>query len=70
VGIPGEVSVTGFDNTADQPLTSIAFDRLAMGRRAVEIIASSEPGKPPQKLIKEVFPVELCVRGSTARARL
>ena len=73
--VPRDFSVVGFDDTAHlysfrPALTSIAFDRVAMGRRAVEILDSqSEDGASIANASREVFPVELKVHESTAPPR-
>ena len=78
IDVPRDVSVTGFDDVSlgyglEPPLTSISFDRHAMGRRIVgvfyELLAriQEQPADNPLPLYHEVFPVELVVRGSTRR---
>lgn len=64
--VPDDVSVTGFDdislNQHFMPaITSIAFDRVAMGRRAVEILNESET----KSARHESTPVELAIHDST-----
>lgn len=74
--VPRDISVTGFDDVSpdyqfEPTLTSVSFDRHAMGRRAVsvfyellETINRNDPDSPlPQH--HEVFPVELVAREST-----
>ena len=68
--VPEDVSVVGFDDIsieygARPPITSVAFDREAMGRRAVQMLCDGETGEA----VQEVFPVELVVRGSTRKAK-
>jgi len=65
IDVPGRLSVTGFDDTSvsdgsDMPITSIAYDRTAMGRVAVGMLF--EESRKPRR---EVFPVTLVERGST-----
>ncbi len=65
IDVPGQLSVTGFDDTSARegfrlPITSIAFDRTAMGRAAVRMLL--EESRKPRR---EVFPVTLVDRGST-----
>jgi LacI family transcriptional regulator len=65
--VPQDVSVAGFDDISTQQhfvpaLTSVAFDREAMGRRAVEVLRAADASK---KARHEVVPVELVVRDST-----
>ncbi|MEW9804410.1 LacI family DNA-binding transcriptional regulator [Mesorhizobium marinum] len=66
IHVPGTVSVTGFDGTAESarttpPLTTVAQDIVGKGRMAAEMILANAP---PRQV---VMPVELVVRGSTAR---
>jgi DNA-binding LacI/PurR family transcriptional regulator len=66
ISVPGEVSVVGFDGVAaaarsDPPLTTIAQPIAEIGRRAVAAIL--ERG---HEVWRELLPVELVVRGSTA----
>lgn len=68
VDVPGHVSVTGFDGTAESartspPLTTVAHDIVGKGRMAAELVLSNGP---PRQV---VMPVELVVRGSTAKPR-
>ena len=68
VDVPGHVSVTGFDGTAESarttpPLTTIAHDIVGKGRLAAEMVLANGP---PRQV---VVPVELVVRGSTGRPR-
>ena len=71
--VPQDVSVVGFDDISqghhfEPALTSIAYDRHAMGRRAVELMCDladkrSESGtESPQPPLVEVCPVHLSVR--------
>ena len=74
--VPGDVSVAGFDDVSPQypgavKVTSIAFDRLAMGKRAVAVIddgrgAQAREGHKPPGRAGDCFPVQLMVRDSTA----
>ncbi len=66
ISVPEMVSVVGYDGVpeaavANPPLTTISQPIRALGRRAVEIIA--ERGA---EVRREVLPVELVVRASTA----
>jgi DNA-binding LacI/PurR family transcriptional regulator len=68
VDVPGRVSVTGFDGTAESarttpPLTTVAQDIVGKGRLAAEMVLANEA---PRQV---VLPVELVVRGSTAAPR-
>lgn len=65
IGVPGEVSVIGFDNAPHSeitypPLTSVAHPKAAIARWAVELLATSPAG--PQQLRLEP---ELIQRRST-----
>lgn len=71
--VPRDLSVVGFDDVSAEysckpRLSSVFFDRAAMGKRAVEIIEESfDSGKsiaPAPR--RETFAVELRVRASTA----
>jgi len=72
--VPQDLSVVGFDDVSAEysfkpKLTSVFFDRAAMGERAVKIIEESfgqddKNTAPPTR--RETFPVELRVRASTA----
>lgn len=68
IDVPGQVSVVGFDGTAEAartvpPLTTVAHDIVGKARLAAEMVL--ENGKPRQV----VMPVELVVRGSTGEPR-
>lgn len=74
LSVPEDVSIVGFDDVSTQysfepAITSIAFDRYAMGMRAVEIICTMIEGQNIEKH-NEVFPVNLVVRNSTAAPRI
>jgi DNA-binding LacI/PurR family transcriptional regulator len=67
IRVPDEVSITGFDGVPEgarsiPPLTTIAQPMLEMGRRAARMILD-----PKQEKTREVIPLQLLVRGSTAR---
>ena len=67
--VPEDISITGFDDLSLQygfepAITSVAFDRREMGRRAVAILNEGlDHGAGPHQ---EILPVSLAVRGSTA----
>lgn len=69
--VPQDLSVIGFDDTSEEynfepHLTTIRFDRLAMGRRAVAMLhAAGEENFQMPEAAHELLPVELIVRGST-----
>ncbi|RWK43402.1 LacI family DNA-binding transcriptional regulator [Mesorhizobium sp.] len=68
INIPEDVSVVGFDGTAEAarttpPLTTVAQDIVGKGRLAAAMVFANGP---PQQI---VMPVELVVRGTTARPR-
>jgi LacI family transcriptional regulator len=70
VRIPGEISVTGVDNTdlgATQtpPLTSIRTPIVEIGRAAAEQVIARLEGRPYEPF--QTLPFELVARGSTAR---
>jgi DNA-binding LacI/PurR family transcriptional regulator len=71
--IPSELSVIGFDNITmsnytDPPLTTVGVEKEYLGRRAMTRLLELVEGT--DEMIKtEHVPVELIVRGSTARAR-
>ena len=67
--VPGDISVTGYDDISTQfplrpHLTTITFDRNAMGARAIQILCES--GGKALKPVGEKLPVTLQVRESTA----
>ncbi len=67
-----DVSVIGFDDIALSdytvpPLTTVAQDKYAMGRRAVETLDRILAGEAVSGT--ERLPVRLVVRGTTARPR-
>ena len=67
IAVPDAVSVIGYDGVPESaettpPLTTIAQPIHALGRRAVEVLAARAPG-----IHREVLPVTLVVRGSTAK---
>jgi DNA-binding LacI/PurR family transcriptional regulator len=68
IDVPGQVSVTGFDGTAESartspPLTTVAQDIAGKARLAAEMVLGNAP---PRQV---VLPVELVVRGSTGKPR-
>ena len=72
VRIPDQVSVVGFDDIAlaaylNPGLTTIAQDKYAMGRLAVETIVRMLAGETVRGNL--MLPVRLVVRGSTGPAR-
>lgn len=69
--VPEDISVVGFDDITPQygtnpPLTSVAYDRVAMGRRGVAMLAEAGYDDWGSVQQRTVFRVELRVRASTA----
>jgi DNA-binding LacI/PurR family transcriptional regulator len=65
IGVPGQLSIAGFDDPpeaalADPPITMIAIPGRQLARAAAELLFA---GGPPQQI---VLPVEMIVRASTA----
>ncbi len=68
--VPGDISLTGFGDTAvrlgrSQMLTSLAVDSALMGRRAAELVTGEPDAAPVPVLVSP----ELVVRGTTAPPR-
>jgi DNA-binding LacI/PurR family transcriptional regulator len=72
--VPESLSVIGFDDILmsrylDPPLSTISFDKEAMGRRAMrrllEQVTKGAAGAPHQDVLHQVVPVLLVARGST-----
>ena len=73
IDVPRDVSVAGFDNVRSvfgnaQEITSVAYDRVAMGRRAVQRIYDTVSNDEVDTQ-REKFPVQLSVHASTAPPR-
>lgn len=71
LSVPGDVSITGFDNIQvspyiDPPLTTIDQPALEMGRRSVEVLINVIEGNIPSRL-REILPYQLIVRGSAGQ---
>jgi len=67
LSVPGDISIIGFDGVpeaalTDPPLTTIEQPIAEIGRRAVERILSGDA-----TVQREILPVKLVVRGSTAK---
>lgn len=70
IDVPGELAVVGFDDIkeaglTDPPMTTVASDRSAMARAAVDLVLDDGlrgPGAQPERL--RVFPSELVIRRS------
>jgi DNA-binding LacI/PurR family transcriptional regulator len=71
--VPGDLSVIGFDditmsNYVDPPLTTVGVVKEHMGRRAMtrllELVEATDT-----KVKTELIPVDLVIRGSTAKVR-
>jgi DNA-binding LacI/PurR family transcriptional regulator len=68
LAVPGDVSVTGFDDipaAAAADLTTIRQPLVEKGQQAARLLAELAEGKPPRRVR---LPVELVVRGSTGPA--
>lgn len=70
VDVPGELSITGFDDLdlarlTAPPLTTVRFHPEALGAAAFEMLHARLRGEEPES---RVLPVELVVRGSTGPA--
>lgn len=70
ISVPGEVSVTGFDNIGESqqasvPLTTVHVKKVQLGERAVAALLerAREPDKPFEKIS---LACELVIRGSAA----
>jgi DNA-binding LacI/PurR family transcriptional regulator len=64
--VPEEVSIVGYDGVREAafsspPLTTVTQPIAEIGRRAVEIILDGS-----DRVQRDILPVELTVRGSTA----
>jgi DNA-binding LacI/PurR family transcriptional regulator len=69
--VPDDVSVIGFDDArwallTDPPLTVVAQDPYALGRRAAEIILDSFDAAPPEAVQVHRLPTRLITRRSCA----
>jgi LacI family transcriptional regulator len=70
IDVPGGLAVAGFDDIkeaalTDPPLTTVASDRLAMARTAVDLVLDDGPRAPgAQQERLRVFPSRLVVRRS------
>jgi LacI family transcriptional regulator len=69
--VPQDMSVVGFDDTSEEynfepRLTTIRFDRVKMGRRAVQLLCEAAEETPPVAADQhELLPIELVQRDST-----
>lgn len=71
ISIPGELSVTGFDNLSfaehlEVPLTTVEQNFAAMGERAAEMLVQYKPGNRP---VTTILDTALIVRSSTGSPR-
>ncbi|MGW3562630.1 LacI family DNA-binding transcriptional regulator [Streptomyces sp. NPDC000941] len=69
IDVPGQVAVVGFDNVkeaalVDPPLTTVASDRMAMARAAMDAVEESAQVKHAQDERQRRFPCQLVVRAS------
>ena len=74
LSVPGDISVTGFDDLESMAkmspsLTTIRQPYFDMGREAVSLLIRRIEGKAGRNQQKKVFPAELIVRKSTAPPR-
>jgi len=77
--VPHDLSVVGFDAVSDRYLfepfiTSVGYDRVLMGKRAVEILmqyrqGDNAPAKEERQYIQEVLPVHFVEGATTAPPR-
>ena len=72
VDVPGDVSITGFDDLdharlVSPPLTTVRLDGEALGAAAFELLLARLHDREPES---RVLPVELVVRGSTGPPRV
>ena len=70
IDVPGELSITGFDDSplaalASPPLTSVRVDYARFGEVAAATLLAAIAGEPPPAF--QPAPPELVVRGSTAQ---
>ncbi|WP_179405551.1 LacI family DNA-binding transcriptional regulator [Burkholderia guangdongensis] len=68
LAVPDDIAIVGFDDIpaaahANPPLTTLAVDKEALGRRGVELLLADAPERT-----EICLPVELIVRASTQRA--
>ena len=71
IAVPGELSITGFDDSplaalASPPLTSVRIDYAQFGEAAAATLLAAIAGDPPPPY--EAPPPELVVRASTGPA--
>ena len=71
VRVPAEVSVVSFNDdndarTCEPPLTTLAIDRVALGRRGAELI-KARLDQPTRAVVHERLPMQLIERASVAR---
>lgn len=72
IAVPADVSLVGFDDMelaeySDPPLTTIAVDKQAMGKKAAELVLGCLHGATSAPEGKHILPVQLLERGTTAR---
>jgi LacI family transcriptional regulator len=71
VRVPDEISIVGFDDSRlaallSPPLTTVRQDRTGLGVAAAQALAAAIE-RPDDAPAPNVLPVELVVRGSSAR---
>jgi LacI family transcriptional regulator len=69
IDVPGQVAVVGFDNVkeaalVDPPLTTVASDRMAMARAAMDAVEDSAQSKGTHDERQRRFPAQLVARAS------
>jgi DNA-binding LacI/PurR family transcriptional regulator len=70
--IPGDISVTGFDDLffaemLDPPLTTVRQPKRLLGEKAMQLMLDTLAGHPKRKTLR--IRGELIVRGSTGAAK-
>jgi LacI family transcriptional regulator len=74
IACPAAISVTGFNDMPmvdrlEPPLTTVRVQQYEVGRRAAQLLLAHIEGRGAEEPSHVVMPVELVVRGSTARVR-
>lgn len=71
IAVPAQVGLAGFNDfemmaAAEPPITSVATERYEMGVTAMDMIAKTIAGEPPEEKIVDLG-FHLCLRASTQR---